>query len=181
MKQYKVLNTKDFVSAILNEKEIVFFVGSGISMWHPSNLPTGYELKRSLFKGITSCKALNSYFEYIYNDDINKIKLSHEQWQKVPLEGMWGAVYTEIGEKLFNGLTFFNTNKYNFFHKLLILLTNESNHKTIITTNFDLLFEASFNKIEKGLDKEENPTPFYPPSDCRGFLRKANYYVHTEG
>lgn len=148
MKQYKVLNTKDFVSDILKEEDIVFFVGSGISMWHPSNLPTGYELKRNLFKGITSCKALNSYFEGIYNDDTNKIKLPHEQWQKVPLEGMFGAVHTEIGNKLFNSLTFFNTNKYNFFHNLLVLLANETNHKTIITTNFDLLFEASFNKIK---------------------------------
>ena len=49
------------------------------------------------------------------------------------------------------------------------------------------LFYENFNYrsikgiLEKGLDKEGNPTPFYPPSDCRGFLRKANYYVHTEG
>ena len=149
MKKYKVLETRAFVSALLKEDEIVFFVGSGISMWDPSNLPTGYELKRNLFKGITSHKDLSIYFNGIYNDNINKVIIPNEQWQKVPLEGMFGAIYAEIGDKLFEDLTFFETDKYNIIHKMLLLLTDKTPHKTIITTNFDLLFEACLPKRVK--------------------------------
>lgn len=159
MKQYKVLDTKDFVPAILSEKNIVFFVGSGISMWNPSNLPTGYELKRNLFKGITTHKALNSYFDIVYNDNPNQTKVPYEQWQKVPLEGMFGAIYGEIGDKLFDSLAFFNADKHNIIHKLLVLLANQTNHKTIITTNFDMLFEASFNKRIKTFFNSLNGYP----------------------
>ena len=141
MMEYKVLETRPFVSALLEENEIVFFVGSGISMWDPSNSPTGYELKRNLFKGITSHKDLSVYFDGIYGDDVNNL-IPNEQWQKVPLEGMFGAIYAEIGDRLFDGLTFFDSNKYNPIHKMLILLTDKTTHKTIFTTNFDLLFEA---------------------------------------
>lgn len=142
MKKYKVLETRPFVSALLEENEIVFFVGSGISMRDPSNLPAGYELKRNLFKGITSHKDLSVYFDGIYGDDVNKIIIPNEQWQKVPLEGMFGAIYAEIGDRLFDGLTFFESNKYHPIHKMLFLLTDKTTHRTIITTNFDLLFEA---------------------------------------
>ena len=70
MREYKVLETRPFVSALLEENEIVFFVGSGISMRDPSNLPTGYELKRNLFKGITSHKDLSVYFDGIYGSSL---------------------------------------------------------------------------------------------------------------
>ncbi len=146
--EYKVLETIPFVSALLEENEIVFFVGSGISMWDPSNLPTGYELKRNLFKGITSHKDLSVYFDGIYGNNVNNL-IPNEQWQKVPLEGMFGAIYAEIGDRLFDGLTFFDNNKYNPIHKMLIFLTDKTTHKTIFTTNFDLLFEACLPRTVK--------------------------------
>jgi len=138
MASYKVLSTSDFVSRLLAERDLVFFTGSGISMWAPSNLPTGYELKKNLFRGITSDPTLDVYYDVVYTHNA----ILHEHWQKVPLEGIFGAILSEIGDKLFDGLSFLDIDKYNVIHKALVALSNHTTHRTIITTNFDLLFEA---------------------------------------
>lgn len=177
--EYKILSTEEFVSALLAEENPVYFVGSGVSMWDPSNLPTGHELKRNLFAGITNDRNLRHCFNWVYGHEGKRI--SDEQWGKIPLEAIFGLIYGEIGGTLFKGLTFFEIKKFNAFHHLLVLLALGTKDRTIITTNFDLLFEACAQVCTpKKVMPYYTSVPRHPPTGSVRLVKLHGTYAHTE-
>ncbi len=174
-KKYKILSTEGFVSSLLQEENPVYFVASGVSMWDPSNLPTGRELKRNLFAGITNDRHLQHCFNWVYGHDGKLV--SDEQWAKVPLEAIFGFIYGEIGNRLFKGLTFFESTKFNALHHLLVLLALNTEDRTIITTNFDLLFEAC---CPKKVMSCYTTVPKHPSADSVRLVKLHGTYADKE-
>jgi len=68
---YRNLFRDDLISIILNSNDLVFFVGSAISMFPPTNLPNGKELNLNIFKGLTYNDSYLSKFDKSFEDLLN--------------------------------------------------------------------------------------------------------------
>jgi len=175
-KGYQTVSAEEFASALLKEDNVVYFAGSGVSMWSPSNLPTGWELKRNLFRGITDTNNLRHCFNWVYDGRSRMVMDS--QWRKIPLEAIFGFIYEELGTKLLSrGLAFFGHKEFNIFHTLLVLLALGTKDRTIITTNFDVLFEAvSPGKVEPYC----TTVPRHPPDGAVRLVKLHGTYARPE-
>jgi len=158
----------DFLAELIEEREVVFFVGAGVSLWEPSNLPSGRELKENLLLLTTSCDELAAYRQLLgsSNRRPEAARGKSRVWSGIlekPLEWIFGVVHEELGDRAFALLDFMKGKPPNQIHILLAQVLARygekgSNNNVIFTTNFDTLLEDA---LASRLGREDIVKPCY--------------------
>lgn len=116
------------------DQEIVLLLGSGISIWAPTNLPTGVEVSMGIYRALL----INDPRKSVLPDDdfFNRI------YRDIPFE--------VIAEKCPNGdvlkhllLKVFQNAQPNPIHFLIAKLLKEGRISTLITTNYDCALDKA--------------------------------------
>jgi hypothetical protein len=147
----------------LDKKEVVVFVGAGISKAAPSTLPSWWEYNFSILSeiGNIAAKALKINQELLQKDEIEK------SVEVVSISEFF--VHYIAGDAYFPLTSLLNSSKPNHNHYILAELSKSNKIKAIITTNFDTLIEQAFterneplnvyyrlNDFEKEIELEKN-------------------------
>lgn len=135
------LKLEDFINYITKDKNLIFFVGSAISIYPPTNLLTGNELNINFFESLT----YNDKFLLKYRDEFESIINSDREFGKIPLErtiSYINSFYPKDSSRILTDyLGYFKYVQPNLIHKVLLKLSDEKKEKIIFTTNFDCAFE----------------------------------------
>jgi len=121
------ISSKELISIVSFCDDLIFFVGSAVSMYPPTNLPNGKELSINLFKGLTNKKGEDEYL-LKFNKIFEKILDSNEEFGKIPLERIIsyiGSIFNDekASKDFFRSFDYFSKAKSNSIHKLLLDLT----------------------------------------------------------
>jgi len=155
-----IIGADKLINYIMNQEDLIFFVGAAISIWEPTNLPSGISLSRILFNGLTYkddfLGELNRKFDEILN--------SNNKFVRVPLERIFSYLFSTLEnnerEEFFKCFDYFADAKPNSIHELLLRITLSKKDRTIITTNFDNAFENVPN-INKRIITIKNISEIY--------------------
>lgn len=133
----------------LRGKRLVPFVGSGISLFPPSELPTGGQLRDGILEALAkrSPERLKTHINAAKGKEPNP-------------ELVYQIIYDNVGDYFFSSYNLLEIDKANSNHLFLARLAKHGYLRTIVTTNFDCLIEHAFKK-EK--------VDFYVYYDERGF------------
>jgi len=139
----------DSLVDFIKSKDLVLFVGAGISKNPPSNLPLANELRSFILEKISGKnKEIREFYE-------ENLKEEHEVGKKIfdyPLEGFFQILFHN-SENFLKSLT--KTFKYgnpNANHYLIAKLVKKGYIARVLTTNFDLLLERALEKEEMKRD-----------------------------
>lgn len=157
MSSINKISLDKLISEISYNDDIIFFVGSAISMFEPTNIPNGKELTLNILKALTKEHKrdfLQKYYE-IFKQNLE----SNKEFLNIPLERVlsyiWSILDESKKEEFFNCIDLFISAPPNGFHEILADITSKNKGKTIITTNFDIAIEKAF-KGKKIIITEKN-------------------------
>lgn len=121
------------LKTLLTGQKLVSIVGSGISIWQPTNLPSGVAVGQSLFRVL---------FEQI-PELVNHSAGLESLFKQLPFENIMEACPENgVLRKLLKQL--YNTKRYNPIHELLVHLITTKTICAVITTNYDCCLEEAF-------------------------------------
>ncbi len=162
------------ISEISSNDDVIFFVGSAISMFEPTNIPSGNALKLNIFSALTNIFNGKDLKSNIFNDSKKENKFNflskyykilepnkklNKEFLNIPLERIlsyiWSILDESKKEEFFNCINLFINAPPNGFHEILADITSKNKDKTIITTNFDIAIEKAF-KGKKIIITEKN-------------------------
>ncbi len=139
------LNHIQVWNLLWSAKKVVIFCGSGISLFSPTNFPTGQEISKACIDKI------NSQFKSFHLPNQDLVDLG-----KIPLEFLLGLATERKNVENLSGClnklsAFWKNAKYNRLHLLLasLLLFHRQCH--IITTNYDIGLEEALGYFEQHL------------------------------
>lgn len=139
-------------------RDLIFFVGSAISMFEPTNIPSGSALNLNIFRALT--KSLPKDKKDKYDEIFENNQDPSRGLVYIPLERtlsyIWSSLNKSQKKKFFKQIDLFVKANPNEIHKILTEMVSKSNKKTIITTNFDLALEKAFNGGEKEVVTKKN-------------------------
>lgn len=157
MSSINKISLDDLILEISFNDNIIFFVGSAVSMSEPTNIPTGKELTLNILKALT--KEHKRDFLQKYYDIFKQNLESTKEFLNIPLERVlsyiWSILDESKKEEFFNCINLFISAPPNGFHEILADITSKNKDKTIITTNFDIAIEKAF-KGKKIIITEKN-------------------------
>jgi hypothetical protein len=132
--------SKKIVQCILSDPPVVL-IGSGVSIWQPTNLPTGKDFVDQLFKLIFPESFLlnNTETRYIMED---YFKGNYDKnIPGLPFEVLFEGCPNQ--KKVLHVIKhMFSTNNYNPIHKVLVEHFLSCGFSAIITTNYDICLDA---------------------------------------
>jgi len=143
LNKINLINMEDFIDNMINNEDLIFFVGSAISKFQPTNISEGKQLNMKLFKALTYDNK-DKFLEQ-YNETFSKFNNTSDEFGCIPLERLISKInsfYKKHTAK--NPLDYFNylkNVKPNMIHKILLDITFKKKNKIILTTNFDCAFE----------------------------------------
>ena len=134
MEKYNISNLlKSDILDLHGDDEYIYFIGSGVSIWEPTNFPTGIEFS-------------NSLFDQIFPDENSCISpknlhFAKKLFNKIPFEVINGLCpcKSKILNMLRDEMQVANPNHLHYF--LMQSLANNPQNRAIITPNYDLAFE----------------------------------------
>jgi len=119
-------------------EDVSLFVGAGISVENPANLPSAIELKWNILKLLIS-KPPKLY-------DIEKDQtLFHQYLSSEALELMIQNLIEVLGNRAHDILEVFKYGQPNLYHLLIAKLARLGLIKRVFTTNFDILLEQALD------------------------------------
>ena len=142
----------DNIANVMQKDELVVFVGSGVSIAAPSNLPSGVRMRNGIIHEL--CKRdpiFKEYEEKIIAEDLNP-------------EMVYSIILQSIGRNLFKTHNVCDIKRFNANHLFLAHAAKNGKLSTIVTTNFDHLIEDAMQHL--GLKPQED---FYVYKDRDGF------------
>jgi hypothetical protein len=120
------------LNALFTGQKLVAIVGSGVSIWQPTNLPSGVAVGQSLFRVL---------FEQI-PELVNHSTGLESLFKQLPFENIMEACpENAVLRKLLKEL--YSTRRYNPIHELLAQLITTKTIDTAITTNYDCCLEEA--------------------------------------
>jgi hypothetical protein len=127
---------------ILKKRQLLPFLGAGISRKEPSNLPLSEQLKLPLREALWN--AANIATDEIRPSDLDRSKA---KWtvDNAPLERLLDALHQTHGNNVFEYLSILNSKKWNSNHAAIAALSYEELLPICITLNFDLLIEEALS------------------------------------
>lgn len=144
---------------LLKKRQLVFFVGAGISMAPPSNLPAAGNLRDMVTQAVCErSKVTRGCYDRIRSKNL-------------PLEVVFQMIYDRIGDHFFDCLDVLDDGKPNDNHRFLAKAAKDGHVKAIITTNFDHLIEDAMTDPEIGL---EHGRDFRVYADERSFIPRED-------
>jgi len=137
----KQINHHDAVEAWISAKTLIFFCGSGISQFSPSDLPTGWNLLETCYKSLE---------KQFHKEGLRAIKL--DDLSKLPLETLLGLIVEDISDAKYSRslsdiANYFQNAPPNRLHFLISSFISSRKNCHIITTNYDLGFEKALQRI----------------------------------
>ncbi|MDZ7292227.1 MAG: SIR2 family protein [candidate division KSB1 bacterium] len=137
----KQINHHDAVEAWISAKTLIFFCGSGISQFSPSDLPTGWNLLETCYKSLE---------KQFHKEGLLEIKL--DDLARLPLETLLGIIVDDISDtryckSLSDIANYFQNAPPNRLHFLISSFISSRKDCHIITTNYDLGFEKALERI----------------------------------
>ncbi len=114
-------------------EDYVFLVGSGISIWEPSGLPSGQNITK-----------------YILDEIVHKNSGLNQKQREIIEEWFWDLPFEVVlqrcleGDKILDWIySIYSNSKPNSIHKSITNLSNQSKTKFIATTNYDKCLEGA--------------------------------------
>ncbi len=126
--------SNDELSVLISGGEIVALLGAGISLWSPTDLPTGRDFTKALFR-------------VLFHDECGRLvdqneKLLKEVYDPLPFEIVNERCPDEpIIRELLRGI--FNVYRPNPVHELVAKMLKENRMNTVITPNYDCSLDAA--------------------------------------
>ena len=121
-----------FLIETFEKEDVSLFVGAGISLENPANLPSAMELKWEILKFLTGKEP--------HQDDLT---LLEEYLSAQMLELMIQELKEALGETTSDILGVFNFGEPNQYHLLIAKLAKIGLLRRVFTTNFDCLIERA--------------------------------------
>lgn len=131
--------TDEAVEIILRtckNEDVSLFVGAGISLENPANLPSAMELKWDILK------LLGSQPPKFYDIDKDQT-LSQQYLSSEMLELMVQDLVEALGDRARDILNVFKNGQPNLYHLLIAKLAQHGLINRVFTTNFDILIERA--------------------------------------
>ena len=136
-------------------KDILFFVGAGVSKVSPSRVPLGYDLTKFIMQEACGINETECIFN-LWKDFSNAITQYDDdlKFSIIRLETVLGCIQ-EIDQlnkrkSILYGLKSFSNIPYNMNHRILAAFLSQGSN--IITTNFDLgienAYEANYDELK---------------------------------
>jgi tetratricopeptide (TPR) repeat protein len=132
----EIIQIPDFASIIANrikQSRLAVLAGAGISMIHPTNLPSGDELRDLAVKAITSTDELSPYFDLL---------MGESKYTNLLPEMLFQSLWEHMGNQLGGFFRVLGAANPNEIHGFLLGLC-ESFGVPIATTNFEHLIEGA--------------------------------------
>lgn len=157
------------LNALFMGQKITALVGSGVSIWKPTNLPSGIAVGQSLFRVL---------FEQV-PELANHSAVIKKLFEDLPFENIMEACPEDaLLRKLLKQL--YNTTRYNPIHELLAQLVTTKTIDALITTNYDCcLEEAFFVATRNALNTQVTRVVTEP--DARSLLPGQRVYFKIHG
>jgi len=126
------LDGKDTIKSLQDGKELVLLVGSKISEWHPTNVPSGMEMTRQIA-------------DLLVSESLNVDKKQHRKTldyiRRTPFEYILDRCpRRDILRHLLSGI--FCVSIPNSAHEAIANLVNNGRIHSVITPNYDLCFDS---------------------------------------
>ncbi len=126
----------DFLNELVHDlknDKACFLVVAGVSIFHPSNLPSGYGLKDLCLSAITSRDRKLDKFAALLR--------ASPRWMSLTPEILFQSLSETLSTKLTEFFGFLSYSRPNVCHGVLAYLVSTFN-QPLLTTNFDTLIEA---------------------------------------
>ena len=133
------------ISEISSNDDVIFFVGSAISMFEPTNIPSGNALKLNIFSALTNIFNGKDLKSNIFNDSKKENKFNflskyykilepnkklNKEFLNIPLERIlsyiWSILDESKKEEFFNCINLFINAPPNGFHEILADITSKN-------------------------------------------------------
>ena len=131
----KDIDLKTIIDSFRTSENPVVFIGAGISRAAPSSIPLFSELIEAYID------ALDQEINVISTYGGVEAKEIKEKICNLPIEELFADLKFVFHNLAFDPLKWMNDRTPNINHKLISLLVQELDIKTILTPNFDLLLE----------------------------------------
>lgn len=148
----------DFDERILNaikDDKLVIFAGAGVSMGSPSNLPSFWKLAENIASG-TGLRPTEPLDRFLGTLNNNGIDVHQRAIKPLSPDG----------------------SEPNDLHRNIIRLFRDSKRIRLITTNFDLLFEKAYKKLQNDDSFSEEPNIYRAPALPQGYDFNGIVYIH---
>jgi len=139
----KQIDHKSAIDLWMSADKLIFFCGSGVSLFSPTGLPTGWKLVQACYQ------SLEQQFDKAGYPHTNL-----EDLARLPLETLIGFViedmtHPSLAKGLLDIATYFRSIHPNRLHFLVSSFINNRKDCHIITTNYDVGFEDALTAIRK--------------------------------
>ena len=152
---YQLLNHKNCFEKISNASKVVFFCGSGISIFKPSEIIGGWAIKNSINKKITDKK--NEFgLDHINSNDL--INLPLETILDINFYTMHDGPDKKSLEKIQDYFSNITPNKIHYFIASYLYFHDQV---SVITTNYDVGIEKALESISQKLGNPKRKTSIY--------------------
>ena len=157
------------LKALFTTQRITAIVGSGVSIWKPTNLPSGVSVGQSLFRVL---------FEQV-PELANHSAGLEALFKQLPFENIMEACPENARlRKLLKQL--YNTRRYNPIHELLAQLITAKTIDTAITTNYDCCLEEALSDAARNSTNTQ-VTRVVTEADALNLLPGQQIYFKIHG
>lgn len=137
----KIIDHRTAVDKWISATKLIFFCGAGVSIFSPTNLPSGGDLLETCYKSLE---------KQFYLAGFTNIKLA--DLSLLPLETLLGMITDDLADPKYSTeltkITYYFQNVLpNRLHLLIAEFISCRKKCHIITTNYDLGFEKALEKI----------------------------------
>lgn len=157
------------LKALFTGKKITALVGSGVSIWKPTNLPSGIAVGQSLFRVL---------FERV-PELANHSAILEQLFKQLPFENIMEACpENALLRKLLKQI--YNTTRYNPVHQLLAQLITTKTIDALITTNYDCCLEEAILDTARNTTNSQVARVVTEP-DALSLLPRQHVYFKIHG
>jgi tetratricopeptide (TPR) repeat protein len=146
------------LQAATTDARLVIFVGAGVSMGSPTNLPSWRDVNRIIVNALAS-NAIPVVSEAAARQVAELILTRHEN-EKLPPEYQAEVLAGFLHHRYFEVLRHIDSNRPNATHLAIAWLARLGYVRTVITTNFDRVLEAAFAALRVPLEQIFLPEQF---------------------
>jgi NAD-dependent SIR2 family protein deacetylase len=140
------------------ESRLVIFVGAGVSMGAPTNLPSWRDVNRIIVRSLAA-SASRAIDDKLCERAAQTILQRHEK-EKLPPAYQAQVLAEFLYKRYFEVLRFIDSDRPNASHLAIAWLARLGCVRAIVTTNFDRLIETAFAAVDVPLVAHYKPEHF---------------------
>ncbi|MEO8434319.1 MAG: tetratricopeptide repeat protein [Pyrinomonadaceae bacterium] len=140
-------------------RRLVIFVGAGVSVAPPTNLPAWRDVNRIVVRSLAS--AATPVLGQQQADNAADLILSRHAHEKLPPEYQAQVLAELLHKRYFEVLRYLDSEHANPNHLAIAWLARLGCVRAIITTNFDRVIETAFAAVDAPLERHFQPDHFH--------------------